>query len=228
MQLDAAYTTTSDREREKQGVAVLHNRNCIHNLHCTMNHKDAIISEAVCLLNNPGLWRITGSLLCSAFFPFVLISISILWTWSSLSVVGLSDWIASSSLPRVPCSRPVLAGGGQLTCLSLPLSQKHWQPFGITLIDSLEDGLICWSTHQGQYGKVIVPTLSSLLCHFVWSLIFTDLDDTVFCGEVWCTALYNMSVSIVLLIGPEVQCNCFSDTRNECQLRSEFLLSANL
>lgn len=62
------------------------------------------------------LWT-ADSLLCSAFISFVLISISILWTWSLLSAVGLGDWMASSSLPRVSFSAAVLAGR-----LMLPIS----------------------------------------------------------------------------------------------------------
>lgn len=104
-----------------------------------IDHKVVLISRAVWHLNSRGLWGNTDSPLCSPFISFVLISISILWTWSPLSVVGLGDWIASSSLPRVPCSTAVLAAvrGGETVvaaCLSVSLSNRlankplvlHW------------------------------------------------------------------------------------------------------
>lgn len=95
-----------------------------------MNHEVVIISEPGCHLNNRGLCGATDGPLCSAFISFVLISISILWTWYPLSVVRLGDWMASSKPPQ---RSPLLLwsslgrmeeGGGQSVdvahlCLSL-------------------------------------------------------------------------------------------------------------
>lgn len=56
---------------EKKGVvAVPCNMNCISNLQCAIFISYAILSEAICLLNNPGLEHSADSLLflCSNFY----------------------------------------------------------------------------------------------------------------------------------------------------------------
>lgn len=63
---------------------------------------------------------------------FVLISISILWTWSPLSVVSLGNWMASSSLPGGQFSAAGLAGAA-VVCLSPPC--WHFSVFAFHYID---------------------------------------------------------------------------------------------
>lgn len=184
-----------------------------------MNHKVVIISEAVCHLNRAGLWGATDSLLCSAI-SFVLISISILWTWSPLSVVSLSDWMASSSLPRGPCSAADLAGEGGREGVQLPISAflsetLALQPFFcIALIDFPSTWFDLmellqrprWLSHcYNIFSPAVLPDV--ILDRFRWRI-------RLFCLFVQC-----------FLFDTEIKCNCFCYTWNKCQIGSEFALS---
>lgn len=96
----------------------------VSNSLCTMNQR--VISMAESIPNSPDLW-VPPSTACCALpsFPLFLISIPIPWTWCSLSVVGLGDWIAQPSLPGGPLLHCSLGrGGDSWCCLFLLLSLK--------------------------------------------------------------------------------------------------------